>query len=101
MKAFIQALLFAANQGYPMHAVHGKDLYHCGSFNFHGVIFSYMITGNKGCFKKQLTPASETEWFDVVKTGNKFTIIVFNGNKYELNPVLEFKEERKDSKWGF
>jgi hypothetical protein len=90
MKEFCLALLEAANKLHPMRGVrdHG-EWYWAGCFTFQGKLYSFMIHCGKGTWRRMDGQNYPNEWFDIRMTANKFTFIVYNGVKYDANPVLD------------
>jgi hypothetical protein len=88
MKELLLALLEAANKLYPMRGVH-TGWCTVGMFSYEGKIYSFIIEGNKGTFRRVDIGTKENEWFDVIKTGNRLTSIIHFGIKYDAQPILQ------------
>jgi len=88
MKELLLALLNAANKLYPMRGIH-TSWCTAGSFSNEGKIYGFIIEGNRGTLRRIDIGTKENEWFDVIKTGNKFTTIIHNGIKYDIQPTLQ------------
>lgn len=89
MKELLLALLETANKLQPMRGVR-TGWCTIGSFSYGPpCIVSFIIEGNRGTFRRTDIKSTENEWFDVIKTGNKFTSIIHNGIKYDLQPTLQ------------
>jgi hypothetical protein len=89
MKEFCQKLLQEINHYYPIRGLLGNEAYIVGSFRFRGDIYSFMIK-TRGCFQR-MDKTGTTDWFDLAGTPRKYTAIIYEGVRYELQPTLEFK----------
>lgn len=88
MKELLLVLLETANKLRPMRGIH-TDWYTVGSFNFKGKVYSFMIKDNRGTCRCMTAEYYANEWFDVARTKNKFTSIIHNGIKYDIQPTLQ------------
>jgi len=88
MKELLLALLEAANKLHPMRGIY-TGWCTVGTFIDNGLLFGFIIEGNRGTFRRIDVKTKENEWFDVVKTNDKFTSIIHNGIKYNTQPTLQ------------
>ena len=92
MKELLQTLLEMANHIYPMRSVHTGwctiGMFYHTSKNINK-LYSFVIEGNRGTFRRVDIRDCENEWFDVIRTKGAFTVIIHNGIKYDAQPTLQ------------